>query len=60
VIKNKIFSNFADNLRSVSWGPVLHYHLTTWPDFGVANSTETVLELVQTVNSAVQQNGSNL
>jgi hypothetical protein len=50
---------FSDCLRNEAWGPVLQYHFTAWPDFGVANSCKTVIDLVQTVKTKLGQNIGN-
>ncbi len=57
--KTSIFIFFiADCNSNETWGPVLHYQFTSWPDFGVANSCISVISLVRNVRGKLGTNAS--
>ncbi len=56
--KSRQFSFFSvvDCNSNETWGPVLHYQFTSWPDFGVANSCKSVISLVRNVRGKLGNN----
>jgi hypothetical protein len=42
----------SDTQTNATWGPVAHFHFTAWPDFGVADSTKSIIRLVKYVRAS--------
>ncbi len=49
-----------DDRSNTTFGPLLHFHYTNWPDFGVAESSRLIIEMVKFIRTNIKNKNGKI
>ncbi len=67
ILRNVFFGNqkcfcfcLLDDRTNTTFGPLLHFHYTNWPDFGVAESSRLIIEMVKFIRTNIKNKNGKI